>query len=101
MFSETRMLVASASRQNEDMEARMVPVAISNIRQQAPGPALWLQQPGDPRIALGLAVGHLMTKPAFARLRFGDWSRILIGQINRKHYRFVLDEKSRVVGFLG
>jgi hemolysin-activating ACP:hemolysin acyltransferase len=97
MFSETRMLVASASRQNEDMEARMVPVAISNIRQQA----LWLQQPGDPRIALGLAVGHLMTKPAFARLRFGDWSRILIGQINRKHYRFVLDEKSRVVGFLG
>jgi hypothetical protein len=26
----------------------------------------------DPYIALGLAVSHLMTKPAFAKLRFGD-----------------------------
>lgn len=79
----------------------MVPVSIANMTQGEPAPALRLHQSGDPRIALGLAVGHLVTKPAFARLRFGDWSRILIGQINRKHYRFVLDEKSVVVGFLG
>jgi len=42
-----------------------------------------------------------MTKPAFAGLRFGEWSRILVGQINRKHYCFVVDEKNRVQGFLG
>jgi hypothetical protein len=32
-----------------------------------------------------------MTKQAFATLRFGDWSRILVGQINRKHYYFAVD----------
>jgi hemolysin-activating ACP:hemolysin acyltransferase len=63
--------------------------------------ALRLFRPNSPVVALGLAVNHLMTKPAFARLRFGEWSRILVGQINRKHYRFVLDDRNRVVGFLG
>lgn len=48
-----------------------------------------------------MAVNHLMTKPAFARLHFGEWSRILVGQINRKHYQFVLDDRDKVVGFLG
>jgi hemolysin-activating ACP:hemolysin acyltransferase len=42
-----------------------------------------------------------MTKPAFANLQFGDWSRILVGQINRKHFRFVIDGKNQVHGFLG
>lgn len=74
--------------------------AVANVT-KAGRPALRLYQPGDPRIALGLAVSHLMTRPAFARLRFGEWSRILTGQINRKHYRFVLDDNDRVVGFLG
>jgi hypothetical protein len=54
-------------------------------------PALRLFRPESPTVALGLAVSHLMTKPAFAQLKFGDWSRVLVGQINRKHYRFVLD----------
>jgi hypothetical protein len=52
-------------------------------------------------VALGLAVNYLMTKPAFAMLRFGDWSRILVGQINRKHYCFVVDSKNQVQGFIG
>ena len=47
----------------------------------------------NPYVALGLAVSHLMTKPAFANLRFGDWSRILTGQINRKHYYFAIDSQ--------
>lgn len=51
-------------------------------------------------MALGLAVEHLMTKPAFARLPFGHWSRILVGQIRRGHYFFVIGDK-RVVGFCG
>lgn len=50
--------------------------------------------------ALGLAVEHLMTKPAFARLPFGHWSRILTGQIRRGHYFFVVTPK-KVVGFCG
>ncbi len=50
--------------------------------------------------ALGRAVSYLMTKPSFASLNFGHWAKTLTGQINRKHYFFVLKEE-RVVGFLG
>ena len=73
--------------------------AIVNVANGAPRPALRLYQPGEPTIALGLAVSHLMTRAAFARLRFGEWSRILVGQINRRHYRFVLDDKDRSSDF--
>lgn len=50
--------------------------------------------------ALGLAVDYLMNKPAFARLPFGHWSRIIVGQIRRGHYFFVCTDKA-VVGFAG
>lgn len=50
--------------------------------------------------ALGLAVEHLMTKPAFGRLPFGHWSRILTGQIRRGHYFFIAGER-KIVGFCG
>ena len=62
---------------------------------------LRLFRPATPALALGLAVNHLMTKPAFAHLKFGDWSRILTGQINRGHYYFVVDRKNGIVGFVG
>jgi len=62
---------------------------------------LRLIRPDNPYVALGLAVNHLMIKPAFANLRFGDWSRILVGQINRGHYYLVIDEKNQIQGFLG
>jgi hemolysin-activating ACP:hemolysin acyltransferase len=62
---------------------------------------LRLFRPNSPVVALGLAVNYLMTKPAFAQLRFGDWSRILVGQINRGHYRFVIDGNNRTQGFFG
>jgi hypothetical protein len=64
-------------------------------------PALRVFRPDNPYVALGLAVSYLMTKPAFAALRFGEWSRILVGQINRKHFYFVVDGKNQVQGFLG
>ena len=52
------------------------------------GPTFRLYRPNQPLMALGLAVNYLMTKPAFANLRFGEWARVLIGQINRGHYAF-------------
>jgi hemolysin-activating ACP:hemolysin acyltransferase len=64
-------------------------------------PELRVFRPDNPYAALGLAVSYLMTKPAFAGLRFGEWARILVGQINRKHYYFVVDAKNHVQGFLG
>jgi hemolysin-activating ACP:hemolysin acyltransferase len=64
-------------------------------------PELRLFRPESPYVALGMAVNHLMTKPAFAALRFGEWSRILVGQINRKHYYFAVDRKNQVQGFMG
>lgn len=54
----------------------------------------------DPHAALGRAVLQLMGKPGFARLRFGSWSRILVGQINRGHY-FFLERQGQMVGFAG
>ena len=67
----------------------------------APRPDLQLFRPEIPYVALGLAVNHLMVKPAFAQLRFGDWSRILVGQINREHYRFMVNGKIEFKDFIG
>jgi hemolysin-activating ACP:hemolysin acyltransferase len=64
-------------------------------------PALHLHRPRDPVRALGLAVNYLMSKPAFATQRFGTWSRILAGQINRGHFVFVADGAGRILGFAG
>lgn len=66
-----------------------------------PDATLRIFKPANPAAALGLAVSHLMVKPAFANLKFGDWSRILVGQINRGHYCFAVDEKNAVQGFMG
>jgi hemolysin-activating ACP:hemolysin acyltransferase len=67
----------------------------------AAAPKYSLFRHNNPATALGMAVNHLMTKPAFAQLKFGEWSRILVGQINRKHYCFVIDENKQIQGFLG
>ena len=66
-----------------------------------PGTTLRIVRPDNPAAALGRAVSYLMTKPAFAKLQFGDWSRILVGQINRKHCCFVVDGAGQVQGFMG
>jgi hemolysin-activating ACP:hemolysin acyltransferase len=62
---------------------------------------LRLFRPKQPVVALGLAVDHLMSKPAFASLPFGEWSRVLVGQINRGHYVFAVDSNKRIQGFVG
>ena len=54
----------------------------------------------NPFSALGRAVSYLMTKPNFKDLPFGEWSRVLTGQVNRGHYFFVVEGES-VVGFVG
>jgi hemolysin-activating ACP:hemolysin acyltransferase len=64
-------------------------------------PSLRIFKPAGAAAALGLAVSHLMLKPAFAKLKFGDWSRILVGQINRGHYCFAVDADNQVQGFMG
>ena len=63
--------------------------------------SLRIYKPANAAAALGLAVSHLMVKPAFANLKFGDWSRILVGQINRGHYCFAVDANNQVQGFMG
>jgi hemolysin-activating ACP:hemolysin acyltransferase len=69
---------------------------------EAPSAAATLRavRPRDGRQALGMAVSYLMTDPVFARLPFGQWTRVLVGQINRGHYLFAM-EGERVVGFVG
>lgn len=65
------------------------------------GSSLHYGRVANPYTALGLAVDHLMSKPAYASIGFVAWSKVLAGQINRGHYVLVLDEKSQVVGMLG
>ena len=81
----------------------MQPRQNTHSQERAPRtlPELRIVRPDNPYVALGLAVSHLMTKPAFASLNFGEWSRILVGQVNRKHCCFVMDRKNEVQGFLG
>src|SRR4029078_4692699 len=67
----------------------------------APREQLRVFRAKDPYIALGLAVSHLLTKPSFACPGSGDWSRILTGQINRKHYYFAVDSRNQIQGFMG
>lgn len=69
--------------------------------QSKPTPPFRLFRPPSPPAALGLAVSHLMTKPAFANLKFGEWSKILTGQVNRGHYCFVADANEKIQGFAG
>jgi len=58
-------------------------------------------RPQNPANSLGLAVEYLRKKPAFARLAFGEWSQVLVGQINRGHYYFIVDQHQRIHGFFG
>ena len=68
---------------------------------QASVPALRLFRPQDPAAALGIAVSYLAAKPAFANRQFGEWSRVLIGQINRRHYFFAIGPNRGIQGFMG
>lgn len=63
-------------------------------------PALRAVRDPNAFAALGRSVSYMMTKPSFAKLNFGVWSRTLVGQINRKHY-FLVMQGANVVGFAG
>jgi hemolysin-activating ACP:hemolysin acyltransferase len=54
----------------------------------------------SPDVALSLSVTLTMRAPAFAQLRFGSWSRVLVGQVNRGDYLILLDSR-KAVGFGG
>ena len=68
---------------------------------QSVGPTLRMARVRDPYRALGLFVSYLMSKPAYAHVRFNAWARVLAGQINRGHYVLVIEDPDRVVGALG
>jgi hemolysin-activating ACP:hemolysin acyltransferase len=58
-------------------------------------------QARDPYVACGRTVAYLMTIPNFARLPFGEVSRLIAGQINRRQYFFVVDEGETIHGYCG
>ena len=63
--------------------------------------ALNAWRPTSPAAAVGLSVEYLSQKPAFAALPFGEWSQVLLHQVARGHYIFVVDAEQRIRGFLG
>jgi hemolysin-activating ACP:hemolysin acyltransferase len=101
MKEEIAMLSQSNGAAQSQAGAQPTEPAGATAAAAQPVPALRTFRPDSPYVALGLAVNHLMTKPAFANLKFGDWARILVGQINRKHFFFVLDARNQVQGFAG
>lgn len=72
---------------------------MSEARLSEDGP-LNIGQVKDPNAALGAAVAYLMRAPAFARQPFGPWSRVLAGQVNRRHYA-IARRGGHTVGFVG
>ena len=58
-------------------------------------------KPADPAAALGMAVEFLLKQPVFAKLPFGEWAQVLVGQINRGHFFFAVDAQRRVHGMFG
>ena len=65
------------------------------------GAGLGVWKPKSPPAALSLAVEFLRKEPVFAKLPFGEWAQVLIGQVHRGHFFFVADQQRRVHGFLG
>lgn len=54
----------------------------------------------SPQLALATLVQLSAGAPAFASQRFGIWTRVLIGQVNRGDY-LILAQAGRPVGFAG
>jgi hemolysin-activating ACP:hemolysin acyltransferase/Flp pilus assembly protein TadD len=73
--------------------------ATSAAAQSAEAFSEW--KPADPALALGLAAEFLMQHAVFAGMNFAELVGILIGQINRGHFRLIVDERRRVQGFYG
>lgn len=57
-------------------------------------------RPRNRYVALGMAVSLLAPDPAFQRLAFGHWSRVLIGLVRREHFLFAMNGDA-VEGFVG
>jgi hemolysin-activating ACP:hemolysin acyltransferase len=55
----------------------------------------------NPFAACGRTVSYLMNVPNLARLPFGQLSKLIVGQINRGHYFFVVDRSSAICGYCG
>ena len=75
--------------------------ATTEARAASVKPTLSAWKPESPAVSLGLAVEYLRKKPAFAKLPFGEWSQVLVGQVIRGHFWFVVDEHRRIYGFFG
>lgn len=58
-------------------------------------------RPKQPSVSLGLAVAYLRNKTPFANLQFGNWSQVLVGQVNCGNFFFVVDQYQRIQGFIG
>ena len=58
-------------------------------------------RPQNKTYALGLSVEMTSREPAFASIPFVEWTQVLMGQIERNHCFFVIDEEDLVVGFAG
>jgi hypothetical protein len=82
---EERNIAASNGKQRPQVQLRRVRTCGCSGREPLRG-AWACRKPPDGQTGL-------------ANLRFGDWSRVGVGQINRKHYAFVVDDRIKFKDF--
>jgi hemolysin-activating ACP:hemolysin acyltransferase len=58
-------------------------------------------QDKNPFAACGRTIAYLMNVANFARMPFGNLSKLIVGQINRRHYFFMVDHAQQICGYCG
>jgi len=58
-------------------------------------------KPQNQTYALGLSIEVTARHDAYGGIPFAEWVQILVGQIARNHYFFVIDGSGNVVGYAG
>lgn len=97
----TLMRTGSKAEANASSNPETPTDAGSNLQAESDPATLRVWKPKNPAVSLGLAVEFLRRKLAFARLPFGEWSQVLVGQVNRGHFCFIVDQNERIYGFFG
>lgn len=73
---------------------------LTTAHSSQPGAIMRMGLGSDPHAAAGQAMVLMARHPEFGDLSFRQMASLIIGQVNRKHYRFVL-RGGAPVGFVG
>jgi len=94
-------LQSSGDYRFDEVDAAQAAASAPDIAGDGERPFLAIFQPDNKALSMGFAVEYLRRQKPFSELPFGSMSGTLVGQINRGHCLFVVDEEREVRGFIG